>query len=338
MLEIKQLSKTFGNEQVLFNIDMSLETGKFYTFLGPSGCGKTTALRIIAGLETPDSQTKIYFEGKEITQLEPSKRGIGFVFQNYALFPHLTVYENINYGLKANRINRKEAEKRIREILEITRLSEHQNKRIDQLSGGQQQRVAIARSIVLYPNLLLLDEPMSNLDAELKESMLEALMDIQKRLNLTIIYVTHDQKEAMLISDEILLFSKGKLVQRGNNFELYHQPQNLFVANFIGDNHIHSKSEWQEILNGVQLGSSPYYALRSESIKLISSANAIPVEGIITRIRFYGAYAIVQVRIKNQYSLESFVVGEEIQSIMNLELGQKITLFINSKDFVRLEA
>ncbi|UUX33383.1 ABC transporter ATP-binding protein [Fundicoccus culcitae] len=333
MLELINVSKTFGSSKVLKDINLQLENGKLYTFLGPSGCGKTTTLRIIAGLENSDKGSQILFNGEDITNKESSKRGIGFVFQNYALFPHLTAYENIIYGLKVQKLSKEEIAKRADDIIGISRLDEHKHKQIGQLSGGQQQRVAIARSLVLHPNILLLDEPMSNLDAELKESMLESLMDIQKSLDVTTIYVTHDQKEALLISDEIIVFNDGNISQKGTNLDIYRNPSNTFVANFIGDNNILLKSEWEDIIKQKLPFTEKFVGLRNEHIAIKEKPSSHKLQGILKRKRLYGPYASIMLEIAGKYNLEAFISGDDIETIGNIELDSFVDFYIDASKF-----
>lgn len=237
-LSIKKIKKSFKNNEVLKGIDIEIAKGELICFLGPSGCGKTTLLRIIAGLEE-QSQGEIELDGKDITELEPAKRNIGIVFQNYALFPNLTIYENVEYGLVNKKVSKKEREKKVDEILSLVGLSDHKNKYPSELSGGQQQRVALARAIVLKPDILLLDEPLSALDAKVRENLRGEIKKIQRSLNITTIMVTHDQEEALTMGDKIVVFNSGEVMQIGTPEEIYYNPKNDFTADFIGKiNHI----------------------------------------------------------------------------------------------------
>ncbi len=232
-ITIKNIEKYFGKNKILDNINIDIEKGEFVSLLGPSGCGKTTLLRIISGLETKNSG-EIYVEGKEISRVSPAKRNIGIVFQNYVLFPNLTVYENIAYGLVNKRVEKDEIERRVNDILEKIDLKHIKHKYPKQLSGGQQQRVALARAVVLSPKILLLDEPLSALDAKVRESLRKEIKTLQKELGITTIMVTHDQEEALTMSDKIVVMNKGEIMQIGNPEEVYKNPANNFTADFIG--------------------------------------------------------------------------------------------------------
>ncbi len=218
-------------------VDLSVKDGEFLTLLGPSGCGKTTTLRIIAGLERPDSG-EVLFSGRDVTGLRPYERNIGIVFQDYALFPHMTVFKNIAFGLEMRKLQRAEIERKVRWALELVGLSGLENRYPEQLSGGQQQRVALARALVVEPDVLLLDEPLSNLDAKIRERLRSEIRRIQHELGITTIYVTHDQEEAMAISDRIAVMNVGRIEQVGEPLELYYRPRTEFVARFLGMSNI----------------------------------------------------------------------------------------------------
>jgi len=230
---IKKLKKRFGAVTAVHEFDMTIEQGEFISLLGPSGCGKTTTLRMIAGFETPSSGA-IFFEDKNVTHLKPNLRNTGMVFQNFALFPHLTVAENIAFGLKARGVGGQELKRRVENALKMVELSLYASRSVTQLSGGQQQRVALARAIVIEPEILLLDEPLSNLDAKLREETREEIKTLQRRLAITTVYVTHDQDEALSLSDRIVVMNKGECVQIGSPAEIYQKPVNEFVAKFVG--------------------------------------------------------------------------------------------------------
>ena len=232
-LSLRNLTKRFGKTIGVQDLTLEIHDGELMTLLGPSGCGKTTTLRCVAGLLKPDAG-EIYLGEQRMTDLLPEKRGIGLVFQNYALWPHMTVYGNLAFGLQLRGIARAEAQKRIDKALAMVRLAGFQDRYPRQLSGGQQQRVALARALVIEPRLLLLDEPLSNLDAQLREEMRFEIRELQKRLGVTTVYVTHDQAEALALSDRIAILHQGKLVQVGAPAEIYTHPGNRFVAGFIG--------------------------------------------------------------------------------------------------------
>ena len=233
-VQILAVEKSFQNRQVLEKINLQVEKGEFVTLLGPSGCGKTTLLRIIAGLEHSDSG-KVYVGGKEIVEgLRKKEHNIGMVFQSYALFPNLTAYENIAFGLKINKVPTHEIRQQVEEIMAILSISGKEKNYPHQMSGGQQQRVALARALVTKPELLLLDEPLSAVDAKVRESARSLIRAIQKNMGITTIFVTHDQLEALVMSDRIVIMDSGKIMQQGKPEEIYNQPANRFVANFIG--------------------------------------------------------------------------------------------------------
>jgi spermidine/putrescine transport system ATP-binding protein len=234
LIEIKQLYKSYGSIDVLNNISLSVHTGEFLTLLGPSGCGKTTLLRLISGFEKPSSG-HIYINGQCIDQLPPQQRDVHTVFQSYALFPHLSVFENVAFALRCKKINTDEIEQRVNESLRLVRLESFGTRDIKQLSGGQQQRVAIARAIINRPQVLLLDEPLSSLDYRLRKTMQYELKQLQKALNITFIFVTHDQEEALSMSDRIVVFNHGHIEQIGTPRDVYETPINLNVALFIGE-------------------------------------------------------------------------------------------------------
>ena len=215
------------------DVSLSVRPGEFLTLLGPSGCGKTTTLRMIAGYEMPDDG-RIRFDGQDVTGLPANRRNIGFVFQNYALFPHLSVFENVAYGLRVRAIDNDQTARRVAEVLTLVGLAGYEQQFSSQLSGGEQQRVALARAIVIRPRVLLFDEPLSNLDAKLRVEMRQEIRDLQRRLAITTVYVTHDQEEAMAVSDRIVVMNQGSVVQQGSAVELYHRPASEFVARFIG--------------------------------------------------------------------------------------------------------
>lgn len=237
LLSLKQISKSYGATRAVIDVSLDVERGEFFGLLGPSGCGKTTTLRMIAGLESPDSGL-IEFQNADITRVSPERRGFGMVFQNYALFPHLNVFENVAFGLRARHKAKAEIEKSVADALELVQLPGYAKRRIDELSGGQQQRVAIARAIAIEPALLLFDEPLSNLDVALREETRSELRELVNRLELTAVYVTHDQEEAFALCDRISVMVGGRLLQTGKPRELYEFPRQLAVARFLGRNNL----------------------------------------------------------------------------------------------------
>lgn len=233
LIELKGVHKVFGSNTVLNDINVGFEEGRFVTFLGPSGCGKTTLLRTIAGFYSPD-RGEVWIDGKRVDELPAHLRNTPMVFQEYALFPHMNVFDNVAYGLRLQKMDRKQIEERVTEALTLTNMAQFKDRNPNQLSGGQQQRVAIARAIVMRSKILLLDEPLSNLDAKLRESVRVELRMLQRQLNRTFIYVTHDQSEALAMSDVIVVFNKGRIEQVGTPMEVYFRPVSKFVADFIG--------------------------------------------------------------------------------------------------------
>lgn len=237
IVDLKNISMEYNSVRVLDNIDLYIRKNEFLTLLGPSGCGKTTTLRIIGGFEEP-TEGKVIFEGKDITKVPPYQRKINTVFQKYALFPHLDVYDNIAFGLKIKKIAKDEIDRRVKEMLKLVDLQGFENRGIDSLSGGQQQRIAIARALVNEPEVLLLDEPLGALDLKLRKEMQIELKNMQKRVGITFIYVTHDQEEALTMSDTIAVMNHGKIQQIGTPIDIYNEPKNAFVAKFIGESNI----------------------------------------------------------------------------------------------------
>lgn len=233
LIRLQNLNKAFGDVQAVQGISIDIKEGELITFIGPSGCGKTTLLRTIAGFYEPTSG-EVYLDGEDITNLPPEKRSTGMVFQNYALFPHLTVFDNVAYGLKLRKVNKEELKLRVNEALEQVQLEGYGDRKPSELSGGQQQRVAIARCLVLRPKVLLLDEPLSNLDANLRMIMRDEIRRLKEELNLTIIFVTHDQEEALSISDRVMVLKDGRLQQLDKPEVVYQRPANAFIANFVG--------------------------------------------------------------------------------------------------------
>ncbi len=260
--------KRFGDNEVVGRSSFSIGEGELFTLLGPSGCGKTTLLRLIAGFYAPD-EGEIRFDGKRVNEVPPHKRGIGMVFQNYALWPHMTVRENVAYGLRLREISSSEIEGRTSQILEKVRLEKYGARYPGQLSGGQQQRVALARALVLNPKILLLDEPLSNLDAKVRIQVRAEIRKLQKELGITTVYVTHDQEEALTLSDHIVVFNQGRIFQMGTPRELYERPKNRFVADFIGINNLVEGTvrESNAGFTAVDTEVGPVRALPNEALK-----------------------------------------------------------------------
>lgn len=285
-LSIQNIRKKFNNIEVLKGINLNIDKGEFVCFLGLSGCGKTTLLRIIAGLEKNDSGV-ILVDEKNITHLEPSERNLSMVFQSYALFPNMTVYENIEYGLKKKIKDKNLRTKKIEEVLRLVNLEHISSKYPDEMSGGQQQRVSLARAIALEPNILLLDEPLSALDAKVRENLRKEIKDIQRKLGITTIMVTHDQEEALTMADRIAVMNGGEIVQFGTPKEIYSSPKDIFVADFIGKiNFITNKEE--------------VFAIRPEMIEFSLEKEEKSFVGKIKSIEFRGAFYRIGVDVLDE--------------------------------------
>ncbi len=237
VVELKNIGISFDGEQILDDLNLEIRDGEFVTFLGPSGCGKTTTLRIIGGFTQPDTG-EVIIDGKNMNGAPPYKRQVNTIFQRYALFPHLNVFENVAFGLRVNKVDSKEIEKRVASMLESVNLSGFEKRQVHSLSGGQQQRVAIARALVNNPKILLLDEPLGALDLKLRKDMQNELKNIQQQLGITFIFVTHDQEEALSMSDTVVVMNEGRIQQIGTPEDIYNEPQNAFVADFIGESNI----------------------------------------------------------------------------------------------------
>ena len=285
-LVLKNITKAFGKSIVIDNLDLTIKRGTMVTLLGPSGCGKTTILRLVAGLESPTSG-QIFIDGEDVTKSSIQNRDICIVFQSYALFPHMSIGDNVGYGLRMQNVNPEERKQRVKEALELVDLAGFEDRYVDQISGGQQQRVALARALVLKPKVLLFDEPLSNLDANLRRSMREKIRELQQRLGITSLYVTHDQTEAFAVSDEVIVMHKGKIMQKAPAKELYLRPNSLFLANFMGESSIFDGTLQQEqvtvngyrfhLTDAAQFGLSDgecLVGIRPEAISLQSTGEA----------------------------------------------------------------
>ncbi|MBC8037995.1 MAG: ABC transporter ATP-binding protein [Rhizobiales bacterium] len=322
-LSIQNVRKAFGATTVVQDFDLDVERGEFVSFLGPSGCGKTTMLRIVAGFEEP-SAGRVMIGGKDVTNLKPNQRNIGMVFQAYALFPNLTVAQNIGFGLKVAGVPRADSDARVAEMLAIIKLPEFGDRYPYQLSGGQQQRVALARALAPKPKLLLLDEPLSALDAKVRVSLREEIRSIQKKTGITTIFVTHDQEEALSMSDRIVVMYGGKAEQVGTPFEIYNKPATKFVANFVGTLNVLEgtvsdarsgkvRVNTEDItiknkLNGSKTGDVLALALRPEAISLgRRRGNDASLSGEIAEVHFLGSVIRVRVNLgKSSVSLDTF--------------------------------
>ena len=300
IIELKNISKEFEGEQVLSSINLDIYDKQFVTFLGPSGCGKTTTLRIVGGFEVPDCGD-VLFEGKRINDVPAHKRSINTVFQKYALFPHLNVFENVAFSLRLKKIPNAEIIRRVKEMLELVALKGFERKNVTKLSGGQQQRVAIARALISHPRVLLLDEPLGALDLKLRKDMQNELKKIQKQTGITFIYVTHDQEEALSMSDVVVVMAEGKIQQIGSPTDIYNEPVNAFVADFIGESNIldgvmnedfkvtFSGHTFQCVDKGFAPGEQIDVVVRPEDVDVVRPEDGM-ITGTVTSVTFKGVH------------------------------------------------
>ena len=287
IIELKNITKSFDGEVVLDHINLDIYDNEFLTLLGPSGCGKTTTLRLIGGFTTPD-EGDIIFMGENINELPPYKRNVNTVFQRYALFPHLNVFENVAFPLREKKVPRDEIDQRVNEMLSMVALTGFEHRSVTSLSGGQQQRVAIARALISRPKVLLLDEPLAALDLKLRKDMQQELKKIQKAMGITFVFVTHDQEEALSMSDTVVVMSEGRIQQIGTPIDIYNEPQNAFVADFIGESNI---------LDGVMLadykvnfsGHTVDVVIRPEDVDIVSEEKGM-LKGVVTSVTFLGVH------------------------------------------------
>lgn len=306
IIRLEHVKKNYGDLQVVKDMELDVKEGEFLTFLGPSGCGKTTTLRMIAGFEMP-SEGVLSIDGKDMNAISPYKRPVNTVFQNYALFPHMTLFDNIAYGLKIRKLSKEEIREKVLNVLQLVHLSGYENRKPDQLSGGQKQRVAIARALVNEPKVLLLDEPLGALDMKLRKQMQVELKRLQRRVHITFIYVTHDQEEALTMSDRIVIMNAGRIEQIGTPKEIYNEPKTQFVADFVGESNLFygymgapkENNEIPMILEngevsvknkGFEEGEIAYVSIRPESTLL--SMEPVPgffLEAMVKEIVFMGS-------------------------------------------------
>ncbi|MBQ4652049.1 MAG: ABC transporter ATP-binding protein [Oscillospiraceae bacterium] len=300
IIELKNISKSFDGDVVLDNISLDIYDNEFLTLLGPSGCGKTTLLRIVGGFETPDNGD-VVFMGERINDVPPHKRNVNTVFQRYALFPHLNVYENIAFPLREKKVPRDEIDEKVREMLNLVALNGFENRSVTSLSGGQQQRVAIARALVSRPKVLLLDEPLAALDLKLRKDMQQELKKIQKATGITFIFVTHDQEEALSMSDTVVVMSDGRIQQIGTPVDIYNEPENAFVSDFIGESNILDGIMLEDykvafsghIFNCVDHGFDKKekvdVVVRPEDVDIVSEEKGM-LKGVVTSVNFLGVH------------------------------------------------
>ena len=334
IISLENITVSFDEETILNDLSLDIKDKEFVTFLGPSGCGKTTTLRVIGGFLTPDSGI-VKFDGKDITTLPPYKRNVNTVFQRYALFPHLNVYENIAFGLKVKKVPEKKIQSRVREMLELVNLQGFEKRSINRLSGGQQQRVAIARALVNEPKVLLLDEPLGALDLKLRKEMQRELKRIQQRLEITFIYVTHDQEEALTMSDTVVVMNGGIIQQVGSPVDIYNEPTNSFVADFIGESNILNGLMVKDLLveiSGVRFEcvdkgfgeNKPVdVVIRPEDIKIIPADDAY-ITGVVKSVTFKGVHYEMQI--------EAYDYTWLVHSTKAAELGSTVGLSFDPYD------
>lgn len=310
ILQLNQIQKSFEGTEVLKGINLEIERAEFITLLGSSGCGKTTTLRIIAGLEMPDSGS-VLLEGQDITSLAPNKRSVNTVFQNYALFPHMSVEENVGYGLKIRKVPKAEIAGKVSEMLKLVQLEEYGKRRPDQLSGGQRQRIAIARAVVNEPKVLLLDEPLGALDLKLRRQMQLELKRLQKQLGITFIYITHDQEEAINMSDRIAVMNQGVLEQVGTPNEIYYRPRTSYVADFVGNANIFHEG-------------SDTFAIRSENV-LINGEEPCVHDAVVLEKSFAGGQLRILFRLSDGQTITAsrYGIDADIQVGSSIRIGWK---------------
>lgn len=331
---IKDAVKKYGDKTVIKSVNLEIQDGEFFTLLGPSGCGKTTLLRMIAGFNSIEGG-EFYFNDTLINNMDPSKRNIGMVFQNYAVFPNMTVRGNIEFGLKERKVAKAEMDERVEKILDIMKIREYADRKPQNLSGGQQQRVALARAIVIEPDVLLMDEPLSNLDAKLRVDLREEIRRIQKEIGITTVYVTHDQEEAMAVSDRIAVMKDGVIEQCDKPRKIYHKPNNMFVASFIGTNNVLSgnyDSENKEIIIdsgekfSYNLGNQPSQrvklSIRPEDFRLDTDGD---VEAKINDEVFLGSTMHYNVELKDK-TLLNIMEESKFEEISRVNTDTKLRI------------
>ena len=300
IIELKNISKSFDGETVLDHINLDIYDNEFLTLLGPSGCGKTTTLRIIGGFETAD-EGDVVFMGERINDMPPHKRNVNTVFQRYALFPHLNVFENVAFPLREKKVPKDEINEKVKNALSLVALTGFENRSVTSLSGGQQQRVAIARALIGHPKVLLLDEPLAALDLKLRKDMQQELKNIQKAIGITFIFVTHDQEEALSMSDTVVVMSEGKIQQIGTPVDIYNEPQNAFVADFIGESNIldgvmledykakFSGHVFECVDSGFEKNEPVDIVVRPEDVDIVPEEKGM-LKGVVTSVTFLGVH------------------------------------------------
>ena len=337
MIEFRDIEIKFGNFTAIPNLSMKINEGEFFTLLGPSGCGKTTTLRALVGFNVP-TRGKIFIEDKEVTHVPVEEREIGMVFQSYALFPTMTVYENIAFGLRVRKESKELIDEKVKDIAEKVDLNEMQlKKKVSELSGGQQQRVAIARALILKPKILVLDEPLSNLDAKLRVQLRNELKILQKKFGITTIYVTHDQEEALTLSDRIAVFNKGVVEQIGTPMEIYNHSQTEFVCNFIGDINILDEETLKYFNNnhGTKYDSARKGYVRVEKVHLepLNHTEFVSVKGEVIDKEYYGIFTKYTFRV-NEQKIKSL---EKNDGKIEYKVGDILDLYIDKNDILQYE-
>ena len=326
IISLQGISKTYEDNTVLDGLNLDIKKNEFLTLLGPSGCGKTTTLKIIAGFEYADDG-KVLFENKDMNNIPPYERAVNTVFQKYALFPHMNIYENIAFGLKIKKMPKDDIDRKVKEMLKLVALEGFEKRSVDSLSGGQQQRIAIARALVNEPKVLLLDEPLGALDLKLRQEMQTELKKIQQKLGITFIFVTHDQEEALTMSDTIVVMNKGKIQQMGTPEDIYNEPENAFVARFIGESNIFDGimhddykvefcgKNFDCVDKGFDKDENIDVVIRPEDIKM-TAANEGMLIGIVTSVVFKGVHYEIEVNENGRkwiiHNTQSAKVGEEL--------------------------
>ena len=337
MIKLNDIVVKFGDFTALHDINVHVKEGEFFTFLGPSGCGKTTTLRTITGFIEPASGS-VFVKGRDITHVPIEDRNIGIVFQSYALFPTMTVYDNIAFGLKVKKVKKAEIDQRVREIARKVDLSDEQlQKAVSQLSGGQQQRVAIARALVTNPAIICMDEPLSNLDAKLRVQLRNELKKMQKDFGITTIYVTHDQEEALTLSDRIAVFNKGYIEQIGTPNEVYNYSKTEFVCNFIGDINRLEKGVLDELVKAgadVDVNKHNYIRLERLHVNQTPTAGEVVLKGVVEMREYYGLYIKYYITLDGQ----TIKVIEKNDGVNIYEPGQVVDVLLNPRDIMAYEA
>ncbi|MEP7247008.1 MAG: ABC transporter ATP-binding protein, partial [Gammaproteobacteria bacterium] len=295
-VEFREVARTFGTVRAVDRVSLTIESGEFFAMLGPSGSGKTTCLRLIAGFDLPDSG-QVLLAGQNVSDVPPYERNVNTVFQDYALFPHMTVLENVAYGPRVRGVSSSERASRAREMLDLVKLAGFEDRKPGQLSGGQKQRVALARALINQPEVLLLDEPLGALDLKLREEMQIELRNLQRRLGITFIYVTHDQGEALSMSDRVAVFNQGRIEQMASARELYTRPRTPFVARFVGGANVAEGQVAQKLT-----GARQSFAVRTENVQVLATADAVPpgaisAEGTVLDVQYHGATSRWQVKL-----------------------------------------